>query len=248
MNVPVHDLGSQSKYRSKYAPATHIVLKGDTLFSIALRYDLDYKRLALANNIHPPYIIRPNDVIYLKEYSGTIYTPNKVTPPVYPRNNPVVVSQAKNTGVISEKGVKQKQEQRLPKVKNKTASNVDSDASWIWPVSGALLKQFSAKNSLSKGIDIGAAEGTPIKAARSGEVVYAGSGLKGYGNLIIIRHDEVYISAYAHNKSILVKEGQMIKRGDKIAELGMSGTQSPKLHFEIREHGKPINPLVLLPK
>ncbi len=88
----------------------------------------------------------------------------------------------------------------------------------------------------------------PIKSSRSGKVVYAGDGLKGYGNLIIVRHSDIYLSAYAHNQSILVKEGAFVKQGQKIALLGDTGTQSPKLHFEIRKRGKPVNPLKLLPK
>jgi lipoprotein NlpD len=124
---------------------------------------------------------------------------------------------------------------------------VHTDKGWLWPVSGQIVRQFSPQNELSKGIDIAARIGTSIKSSRSGSVVYAGNGLKGYGNLIIVRHDDVYLSAYAHNRKILVKEGHLVKQGQRIAELGSSGTQSPKLHFEIRKHGKPINPLTLLP-
>ena len=113
---------------------------------------------------------------------------------------------------------------------------------------GKILRKFSPQNDLNKGIDIDGSEGIPVKASRSGEVVYAGSGLKGYGNLIIIRHDDVYISAYAHNRSILVEEGQKIRQGDVVGELGMTGTDTPKLHFEIRKYGRPVDPLVLLPK
>ena len=122
------------------------------------------------------------------------------------------------------------------------------DKGWLWPVSGKVVKQYSLQNKLSKGIDIAARTGTAIKSSRSGKIVYAGSALKGYGNLIIVRHDDVYLSAYAHNRVLLVKEGTIVKQGQKIAELGSSGTQSPKLHFEIRKKGKPINPLRLLPK
>jgi lipoprotein NlpD len=115
-------------------------------------------------------------------------------------------------------------------------------------VTGKVVRTFSPQNELSKGIDIAASTGSTIISSRSGKVVYAGNGLKGYGNLVIVRHDEIYLSAYAHNRVLLVKEGTRVSQGQKIAELGSSGTHSPKLHFEIRKHGKPINPLTLLPK
>ncbi|HEU0200666.1 MAG TPA: peptidoglycan DD-metalloendopeptidase family protein [Burkholderiaceae bacterium] len=124
---------------------------------------------------------------------------------------------------------------------------VPSDASgnWIWPSPGRLIESFD--ETRNKGIDIAGKEGEPVIAANDGEVVYSGSGLRGYGNLVIIKHADEFISAYAHNKQILVEQGQAVKRGQRIAELGKTDANQPKLHFEIRHRGKPVDPLKYLP-
>ena len=116
---------------------------------------------------------------------------------------------------------------------------------WQWPVKGKLLSKFSANTN---GIDVIAKAGSPVKAASGGKVVYAGSGLKGYGNLLIIKHNASFLSAYAHNRKLLVKEGAVVKAGQKIAEVGATGTDRNKLHFEIRKDGNPVDPLKYLPR
>ena len=116
---------------------------------------------------------------------------------------------------------------------------------WRWPVKGKLISKFSANNN---GIDIAAKEGTIVSAASSGKVVYAGNGLRGYGNLLIIKHNASFFSAYAHNRRLLVAEGASVKTGQKIAEVGSTGTDRPKLHFEIRKDGNPVDPLKYLPR
>jgi lipoprotein NlpD len=126
-----------------------------------------------------------------------------------------------------------------------TPAAPDEGLDWMWPASGKLVSKYAEGGN--KGVDIGGRIGEPVYAAAAGKVMYSGSGVRGYGNLVIIKHNEKYLSAYAHNKSILVKEGQSVKRGQKIAELGDSGTDSAKLHFEIRRFGKPIDPLQFLP-
>jgi lipoprotein NlpD len=118
-------------------------------------------------------------------------------------------------------------------------------ADWIWPVSGKVIDRFDEKRN--KGIAIAAREGDPVVASADGQVVYSGSGLRGYGNLVILKHNDDFISAYAHNRQILVKQGQAVKRGQRIAEVGMSDASQPKLHFEIRRQGKPVDPLAYLP-
>lgn len=121
---------------------------------------------------------------------------------------------------------------------------------WAWPAGGKVIGTFSEGGDgalASKGIDIAGKIGEPVYAAAAGKVVYVGSGLRGYGNLVIVRHSPVYLSAYAHNSRILVKEGQMVTRGQKIAELGDSDADQPKLHFEVRQQGKPVDPLKFLP-
>ncbi|MGA1665251.1 MAG: peptidoglycan DD-metalloendopeptidase family protein, partial [Burkholderiaceae bacterium] len=116
---------------------------------------------------------------------------------------------------------------------------------WRWPSNGQVVSQFSEGGR--KGIAIAGAPGEAVFAAETGKVVYAGNGLRGYGNLVIVKHDNDLLSAYAHNRNILVKEGQLVKRGQQIAELGMTDADKPMLHFEIRKAGKPVDPLGYLP-
>ncbi|HEY4138597.1 MAG TPA: peptidoglycan DD-metalloendopeptidase family protein [Casimicrobiaceae bacterium] len=127
------------------------------------------------------------------------------------------------------------------------ADNGDDDRlDWAWPAKGKLIGAFSETANL-KGIDIAGTAGEPVVASAPGKVVYAGTGLRGYGKLIIIKHNSIYLSAYAHNREILVKEGQQVTRGQKIAEMGNSDTDQVKLHFEIRRLGKPMDPVRYLP-
>jgi len=130
----------------------------------------------------------------------------------------------------------------------KTSSSSNKKLTWRWPTSGKVISTYSKSAAGRKGIDIAGKSGQNIIAAASGKVVYSGNGLPRYGNLLIIKHNDVYLSAYAHNKTLLVKEGQQVKAGQKIALLGRSGTQKDQLHFEIRRNGKPVDPMRFLPK
>jgi lipoprotein NlpD len=121
----------------------------------------------------------------------------------------------------------------------------DEELGWIWPGKGAVVAEFD--ESKNKGVDIAGSAGDSVLAAADGKVVYAGAGLRGYGNLIILKHNNTYLSAYAHNQSLLVKEDQSVKKGQKIAEMGSSDTDRVKLHFEVRRQGKPVDPLKYLP-
>lgn len=132
-----------------------------------------------------------------------------------------------------------------PAVVEKPVASTEESVDWAWPVSGKVQTGFSEGSS--KGIQIPGKLGDPVIAAAPGKVVYAGSGLRGYGKLVIVRHNAEFLSAYAHNNQILVKEGQMVTRGQKIAELGSTDTESPRLHFEIRRQGKPVDPQKYLP-
>ena len=247
----------------RQAPLTaknYTVEKGDTLYSIAWRFDFDYRRLATANNIVSPYTLYIGQILLLEE-NATKTLKNTVQkkgiiPKLNKQTHKKTLSASKNSTARQENqpsgglgantsSNSQKRGVKKRYVESKTSS---TDIGWLWPVSGKVVRQFSPQNKLSKGIDIAAKMNQPIRSSRSGKVVYAGNGLKGYGNLIIVRHSDIYLSAYAHNKSILVKEGSFVQQGQKIALLGDTGTQSPKLHFEIRKRGKPINPLKLLPK
>lgn len=222
----------ESSVIEKKPPANqrYVVQKGDTLYGIAQRYSLNYIRLAQANNIPAPYHIFPGDTLFLRE-APRLATAPAVKPASKPTAKPAATKSA------AAKPAPKPAENSVP---------YTQPGPWIWPVKGKIIKTFD--NGLNKGVDVVAAIGTPIRSSKAGTVIYAGSQLKGYGNLIIVRHDARYLSAYAHNREIFVKEGQQVNQGDVIAELGMSGTQTPKLHFEIRQDGKPINPLGLLPK
>jgi lipoprotein NlpD len=121
----------------------------------------------------------------------------------------------------------------------------DEDINWLWPAKGAVVGAFD--ETRTKGLAISGKAGDPVSAAADGKVVYAGSGLRGYGNLVIIKHNNTYLTAYAHNQALLVKEEQAVKRGQKIAEMGATDAERVQLHFEIRKQGKPIDPAKLLP-
>ena len=217
----------------KYVQDDHKVLKGETLYSIAYQHGLDYRELAAWNRIAKPYTIYPGQRLQLKG--------PKV--PLGARTQ-AAASPKKRTSV----------KQPPPAARKKTATAKKPKASrsvkhtWIWPVRGKVIQKYSPKGRGNKGIDIAGKVGQPILAASSGKVVYSGNGLPGYGNLIIVKHSDQYLSAYAHNRKLLVKEGRSVTRGQKIAELGSTGARSPRLHFEIRRHGKPVNPLRYLPK
>lgn len=131
-----------------------------------------------------------------------------------------------------------------PQVPAQTAAGDDEHLVWVWPAEGKVVANFDDKN---KGLDISGKAGQQVMAAGSGKVMYAGSGIRGYGNLVIVKHSNNLLSAYAHNQSILVKEGQTVSRGQTIAEMGSSDSESVKLHFEIRQQGKPVDPMKFLP-
>ena len=126
------------------------------------------------------------------------------------------------------------------------AATGPDEINWIWPASGKMIGTFSEAGN--KGVDIAGKAGDPVVASAEGKVVYSGEGLRGYGKLVIIKHNPTYLSAYAHNQTILVKEGQSVSKGQKIAEMGSSGTDKVKLHFEVRRQGKPVDPLKYLPQ
>jgi lipoprotein NlpD len=127
----------------------------------------------------------------------------------------------------------------------KPAAAADGEINWIWPANGVVLAGFDEVKN--KGLDIGGAAGEPVLAAADGRVVYVGAGLRGYGNLIILKHDNVFLTAYAHNRTLLVKEDQSVLKGQKIAEMGNSDADRVKLHFEVRRQGKPVDPAKYLP-
>jgi lipoprotein NlpD len=236
-------------------PATHTVAAGETLYSIALRYDSDYRELARINGLDASFTIHPGQRLRLRgapvpgrpATATTTVSPSRSTAsqPVQKPDKPVTkgsVAQENKTFVVK------KPASVSENVAQVTAPlHASTSLPWGWPAKGAIIGGFGAQGVTGKGLDIAGRRGDSVLAAADGTVVYAGSGLVGYGRLLIVRHDDNYISAYAHNDRFLVKEGQRVKLGQAIAEMGASGTDREMLHFEIRERGKPVDPLRFLP-
>ncbi len=220
---------------------SHTVRKGETLYAIAWRYGRDYKELASANKIKPPYSIKYGQRIRL-DLRGTVSSNS------YNTHSSKNKASKKKTNPTKNKATSTTHKKSSASRKTKSVKGVK----WRWPHLGQIIATYTKPKAnadkVNKGIDIAGKLGDSVFSAANGEVVYAGSGLLGYGKLIIINHNEHYLSAYAHNEQILVKEGQKIKAGQKIAEMGNTGTNRVKLHFEIRRDGKPVNPLSYLPK
>lgn len=227
----------------------HVVKQGETLYSIAWRYGRDYRELGNANGIAPPYHIRAGQVLRL-DLRGTVTSASQTgsvaarsPTPSRPPSRPTSSRPAE--APVASRPVVTRPPDRSSPLSDRT--QVVSNIEWRWPHLGTVIADFSTTGKVNKGLDIAGNAGDQVRAAASGSVVYAGSGLLGYGNLIIVNHDEHYLSAYAHNRNILVQEGQNVQAGQVIAELGNSGADRPKLHFEIRKNGNPVDPSQYLP-
>ncbi|OEY67810.1 peptidoglycan DD-metalloendopeptidase family protein [Marinobacter sp. X15-166B] len=224
----------------------HVVQSGDTLYSIAWRYGRDYRELGSANGLSPPYHIKAGTVLRL-DLRGSAPTRAQTAPRTTPVRQTTAarpVSAPAQSAPASRPAASRRPAKAVPSTPR---PQVVSRIEWQWPHVGTVLAGFSTAGKVNKGIDIAGKPGDAIKAAASGNVVYAGNGLLGYGNLVIVNHNEHYLSAYAHNRKILVQEGDNVKAGQVIAELGSSGADKPKLHFEIRKNGNPVNPAHYLP-
>ncbi|WP_342650760.1 peptidoglycan DD-metalloendopeptidase family protein [Pseudomonas sp. REB1044] len=245
----VVDRNSAAPKRPTVTSGQYVVKPGDTLFSIAFRYGWDYKELAARNGIAPPYTIRPGQPIRFSSGSGgstTVVTsgPSSSSRTTVTRR-PVGASSSPATN--RDKSATAPSVATAPVVTQVPAAE-RAVGGWTWPANGVLIGKFASNGSLNKGIDIAGDLGQPVFAASDGAVVYAGSGLRGYGELIIIKHNDTYVSAYGHNRRLVVREGQQVKAGQTIAEMGSTGTDRVKLHFEIRRQGKPVDPLQFLPR
>nr|WP_214658244.1 peptidoglycan DD-metalloendopeptidase family protein [Pseudomonas folii] len=228
----------------------YVVRRGDTLFSIAFRYGWDYKALAARNQIPEPYTIRPGQTIRFDGRSNS--TSSAVAGSSGAVRSPVASTTTSTTtspsGSVKTTVISKPVTVVPPPAGSSTLPAGPSPKGWTWPSNGILIGKFSSNGSLNKGIDIAGDLGQPVLAASDGSVVYAGSGLRGYGELVIIKHSDTYVSAYGHNRRLLVREGQQVKAGQTIAEMGSTGTDRVKLHFEIRRQGKPVDPLQFLPR
>jgi lipoprotein NlpD len=245
--APVSELYQGKTFRDfesqAYTAKTYQVKAGDTLYSIAWYSGNDYKDLAKLNKIPPPYQIQP----------GNVLTLIKLPKLIRPKSN-------KNTGQTSRKIVNPSVDPSKKQAYGKSELNEnrgpigptigqfpDRVKSWHWPTTETISRGFSAKEQGNKGLDFSGKLGLPILAAADGKVVYTGDALRGFGKLVIIKHSESYLTAYAHNDNILVKEQNWVRAGQKIASMGRSGTDKVKLRFEVRYKGKSVDPLRYLP-
>ena len=222
-----------SSNANRAGSTTHQVRSGDTLFSIAFQYDLDFRSLAIANGLNPPYTIFVDQQINLDlsktvRSGGAASTANLGTAV---GNNSVARARAGSGSSGS--------------VLRQPVSRTQRAVTWQWPHRGRVLRGF--QSGVSKGLDIAGNVGDPVLAAGDGDVVYSGRNVQGSGDLIIVRHSDRYLSAYAHNSRLLVNEGSRVRAGEKIAEVGENSSGVAMLHFEIREAGDSVDPSRLLP-
>ena len=240
----------------------YVVQPGDTLYSIAFRYGINVNELAARNQIKAPYTIYPGQKVVtdLSGFSSTLVASQSKAGD--PRS--IASASSATTGSNTAPSTDKQEEIAKPKPKPKSTISPSTDVAassvprkantrafgpvtqWRWPSSGRVARSYS--DVRHKGIDIAGSRGDLIRASAAGEVVYAGTGLKGYGLLLIVKHNEQFLSAYGHNDLTLVEEGAWVNEGQAIAKMGSSGTDSVKLHFEIRREGQPIDPVRLLPR
>jgi lipoprotein NlpD len=246
----------------------HTVKRGETLYSIALEHGQSYRDVAAWNNIDNPNVIRIGQQLRVAPPEGVAVV-KPVAGPAAVEMRPLVASSpipaSSDTVKREPKGGKQPYTEQAmaatqkaevahtqpPAAQTRTESRpvepaAGGELNWTWPSSGKVIAAYVEGGN--KGIDIEGRVGEPVSAAEAGKVTYAGSGIRGYGNLLIIQHASGLSSVYAHNSKLLAKEGQQVARGQKIAELGSSDADQAKLHFEIRRQGKPLDPLKLLPQ
>lgn len=227
----------------------YIVKKGDTLYSIARANGQSVDFLAGVNDLTPPYTLEVGQKLSLARHNGNSATVAKVettVPVAGEKEVKAATSSSKNTAAKTSKEEKVSTVATTPVVSGK--ARTVSGVSWTWPAQGKVVKQFSLAEHGNKGIDIAGTRGQQVLAASDGQVVYAGNALRGYGNLVIINHANEFLSAYAHNDVLLVKEGQKVKRGQQIAKMGSTDASSVGLHFEIRYRGQSVNPIKYLPQ
>ncbi|VAW86537.1 Murein hydrolase activator NlpD [hydrothermal vent metagenome] len=207
------------------------VQEGDTLYSIGWRYGQDAKKIAQWNKLRTPYVIHQGQMLRIAPPAGVpgepLFTPLQTKKTSAQRSTKLAHS---------------------PPVAKSSVSQNTGPIAWHWPARGKLISTFSSRKIDRKGINISARRGDAIRAAALGKVVYSGSGLASYGNLLIIKHNENYLSAYAHNDQLLVKEGDSVSKGQRIATMGATGSDKVMLHFEVRYKGNPVDPLQYLPK
>lgn len=248
--APVSSLDNKVKPATRkvnISGSKYVVKKGDTLYSIAFSAQQDFRTLAKINDIPAPYTIFPGQNISLIKSAQKQKKTKKYTN----SSKKSTVSIQKNNKKLKKELDQPKQREYVQKQANKIISekkrNSNAKVVWDWPAKGKVTQRFSNKENGFKGLQITNKQGASVVAAAHGTVVYAGNALRGYGNLIILKHNDDYLSAYAHNSKLLVKEKQEVKAGQKIAEMGSSDSTVTALRFEIRYRGQAVNPAKYLP-
>jgi lipoprotein NlpD len=269
-NAPVRDSKSMpaSKAASKQPPppveaspvaraGEHVVRRGETLYAVSRLYDVPVQSLIAWNNLSRPEQLEVGQIL-------RVAAPGAVAEPLAQTGTPVETANLPEIKREPRGGKEAWSEEAWARLNPQTAATVSStpdptntppkpsaSENWMWPVKGTIIGRFdeptgSDGKTRNRGVDIAGASGTPVLAAASGSIAYAGN-VRGYGNMVIIRHNDEYLTAYAHNRVILVQVGNTVTKGQKIAELGSSDTERPMLHFELRKQGVPVDPLKYLP-
>jgi lipoprotein NlpD len=249
-----------------HASGSYRVARGDTLYSIAFRHGVDFRDLAAWNHIAAPYTIWPGQTLRLSPIGGRAGAAPRPSAPVatggrHPMAAPVfeqvppqaaphaptpVAEAAKSSSAMSPAASVPPPTAAAAEPSPKGATRNTGGVVWRWPADGPLIKRFQSGDAIP-GIELGGKAGDPVRAAADGVVVYSGNGLVGYGELIIIKHNDSFLSAYGHNRKRLVKEGQRVTAGQLIAEMGATGASRDELQFQIRRDGNPVDPLEYLP-
>ncbi len=244
--VTTSDASKSGAQHQQYGAKYHRVRKGDTLYAVSWKVGVDYKTLARWNGLKAPFTIYPGQKLRLTPPKGKKKTTRTAT---NVKSKPATRAKPAPKPVVSSSKIK-------PVAKTSTASTAstkktstagNASLKWMWPVKGKLVGTYSSKDPSRDGIKIAGNRGEKIVAAEAGQVVYVGSGLVGYGRLIIVKHNNKFLSAYGHNSRLLVKEGSVVKKGMHIADMGVAHSGQAQLHFEIRKYGKPVNPISYLP-
>jgi len=227
-------------------PGYYTVRPGDTLIRISLDSGQNWRDIARWNNIDNPNVIEVGQVLRVIPPPGSVPEVASVRP-VTPASG-VPGSGTPTVAASGPRGTASAPVASLPPANTAPAVSAgEDDVPWGWPTTGAATVLAGFDEQRNKGLDIAGKPGDPVLASADGRVVYAGAGLRGYGNLIILKHNNTFLSAYAHNQALLVKEDQTVRKGQKIAEMGSSDADRVKLHFEIRRQGKPVDPVKYLP-
>ena len=232
----------------------YVVEPGDTLYAVAFRLGMDYRTLASLNNIDPPHVIRvgqslrtASDTALESVLTASDTNPSKAS--ATQRVSETTAENAASNSTAPAKSAARQSEASPPSQTLPPAQMLTPNAPvdrWFWPAEGTVSRAYSARRH--KGIDLVGERGSPVMATAAGVVVYAGTGVTGYGALLIVKHNDTYLSAYGHNEALLAAEGQHVDAGQVIARMGSTSSDSVKLHFEIRRNGLPVNPTSLLPK